>query len=95
MSELKFELHKNNFVMDKGNKKLYFVIKIDLHNVWLREEEEDKADNPDLFKVPKHMINLTYIKVNPDVMKVLYGDKKGKLDSNNIPDMSDESQSVS
>jgi hypothetical protein len=85
MSELKFELHKNNFVMDKGNKKLYFVIKIDLHNVWLRLEDEEKADDADLFKVPKHMINLTYIKVNPDVMKVLYGDKDGIIKPDAIP----------
>lgn len=87
MSELKYELHKNNFVMDKGNKKLYFVIKIDMHNVWLRLESEEGGDDAELFKVPKHMMNLAYIKVNPNVMKVLYGDKQGNLSSDDIPDL--------
>lgn len=76
MSELKFELHKNDFVMDKSNKKLYFVIKIDLTNVWLRFEDAEKGDDADLFKVPKHLINLAYVKVRPDVVKILYGDRK-------------------
>ena len=74
--------------MDKGNKKLYFVIKIDMLNVWLRLEDEDKGDDAELFKVPKQLINLTYIKVNPDVMKVLYGKKDGTIKSDDIPDMS-------
>ena len=77
MSELRFELHKNDFVMNKSNKKLYFVIKIDSSNVWLRfEDEERKDDDADLFKVPKHLINLAYAKVRPDVVKILYGDRK-------------------
>lgn len=87
MSTLREEIHKNNFLMDKGNKKLYFVIKIDMHNVWLRLEDDEKGDDCDLFKVPKHMINMVYIKVNPDVMKVLYGKKDGTIDSTDIPDM--------
>lgn len=92
MSELKYDLHKNNFVMDKGNKKLYFVIKIDLHNVWLRLEDEEGKDDAELYRVPKHMINLAYIKVNPNVMKVLYGDKQGNLNTDSIPDIT-QSQS--
>lgn len=90
MSELRYDLHKNNFVMDKGNKKLYFVIKIDLHNVWLRLEDEQNGDDAELFKVPKHMMNLAYIKVNPNVMKVLYGDKEGNLNSDDIPNLSED-----
>ncbi len=89
MSTLKEEIHKNNFLMDKGNKKLYFVIKIDSLNVWLRLEDEDKGDDCDCFKVPKQLINLTYVKVNPDVMKVLYGSKDGIIKSDAIPDMPD------
>lgn len=75
MSTLREDIHKNNFLMDKGNKKLYFVIKIDMHNVWLRFEDESDNDDCELFKVPKHMINRTYIKVNPDIMKILYRDR--------------------
>lgn len=85
MSTLREDIHKNDFLMDKGNKKLHFVIKIDLHNVWLRVESE--GDDVDLTKVPKHMINKFYIKVNPDVMKVLYGPKEGNLNPEHIPDL--------
>ena len=88
MSELRENIHKNDFIMNKGNKKLHFVIKIDLHSVWVRVEDDEKGDDADLEKIPKHMVNKFYIKVNPDVMKVLYGNKDGTLDSSHIPDMS-------
>ena len=89
MSTLKYELHKNDFLMDKVTKQLFFVIKIDLHTVWVRVEEEDKPEDPDdveLRRVPKHTVNLSMIKVKKDVMKVLYGDKGGKITPDSIPD---------
>lgn len=92
MSTLREDIHKNHFLMEKVSKKLYFVIKIDMHNVWLRLEDDTKGDDSELFKIPKHLINATYIKVNPDVMKVLYGEKNGTLKPNDIPDFSSESK---
>ena len=84
MSELRFELHKNDFLMDKVTKQLFFVIKIDMHNVYLRSETE--GDDVELKKMPKHMVNVSLIKVRPNVMKVLYGNKQGDLSPDDIPD---------
>jgi len=85
MSTLKFELNKNDFLMDKVNKKLFFVVTIDLHNVVLREEVD--SNEAPLKKMPKHLINLSMIKVKPDVMKILYGDKSGQVKPEHIPDI--------
>lgn len=76
MSELKFDLNKNEFLMDKVSKKLFFVIKIDMHTVWLRDESDEKNNDPEIKQMPKNLINKVMTKVNPDVMKVLYGDKE-------------------
>jgi len=75
MSELKFDLNKNEFLMDKVSKKLFFVIKITMHSVWLRDESDEKNNDPEVKEMPKNLINKVMTKVNPDVMKVLYGDK--------------------
>lgn len=85
MATLREDIHKNDFLMDKLTKKLYFVIKIDRTTVWLRCETE--GDDPDMEQRPKHMINLAMIKVKPDVIKVLYGDKDGQIYSDTIPDV--------
>ena len=85
MSTLKFELHKNDFLMDKVTKQLFFVVSIDMHNVVIRTEVD--GDDAPLRRMPKHMINVSMIKVKPNVMKVLYGSKDGKLDSSDIPDL--------
>lgn len=88
MSTLKFELNKNDFLMDKVTKDLYWVITIDLHNVVLRLEKE--GNDVPLKKMPKHMINLSMMKVKPDVFKVLYGNKDGSVDKDNIPDIAEK-----
>lgn len=85
MSSLRESIHKNDFLMDKSTKKLHFVVKIDMHNVILRVE--DDGDDVELKKVAKHFINKFMIKVNADVMKILYGDKsnENKINTDNIP----------
>jgi hypothetical protein len=88
MSTLKYDLHKNDFLMDKVTKQLFFVVSIDLHNVVIREEKE--GDNVPLKRMPKHMVNVSMIKVNPNAMRILYGDKSGNLDSSDIPDLSNK-----
>jgi hypothetical protein len=85
MSTLKFELNKNDFLMDKVNKKLFFVVSIDLHNVIIREEVD--SNEAPVKKMPKHMINLSMIKVKKDVMQILFGDKKGNVKPEDIPDI--------
>lgn len=84
MSTLKFDLNKNDFLMDKINKKLFFVISITTNDVVLREEVE--GNDAPLKKIPYHMVNLSMIKVRPDVMRVLYGTKDGEIKPDNIPD---------
>lgn len=77
MSELREDVHKNDFLMDTLTKDLYFVIKIDMHTVWLRQEKDDlkDPDDPEIKQMPKHMVNRAMIKVKPDVIKILYGNK--------------------
>lgn len=76
MSDLKFDLNKNEFLMDKVSKKLFFVIKITLHDVWIRDESDAKNNDPDIKQMPKNLVNKIMTKVNPDTMKVLYGDRE-------------------
>ncbi len=68
MSELKFSLNKNDFIAEKTNPKdIHFVIKIDLHRVYLRRESDDE-----IFSVQKRLVNFAWTKINPEVAKVLY-----------------------
>jgi hypothetical protein len=83
MSQLREEVHKNDFLMDKLTKDMYFIIRITDNDVWLRHEAE--GDDVELKQMPKHMVNLSMIKVNPDVIKVLYGDRNGEVDKDEIP----------
>lgn len=71
--------------MDRVTKQLFFVVSIDMHNVVIRTEVE--GDDAPLRRMPKHMVNASMIKVNPDVMRILYGKKDGKLTSDDIPDL--------
>lgn len=77
MSTLREDVHKNDFMMDTLTKEMYFVIKIDMHTIWLRNETAkcDDPDDPEIKQLPKHMANRTLIKVKPDVIKILYGEK--------------------
>jgi hypothetical protein len=85
MSTLKYDLHKNDFLMDKVTKKLFFVVSIEMHNVVLREEVE--GDESPLKRMPKHMVNNSMIKVTLNAMKILYGEKDGTLNTSDIPDL--------
>jgi hypothetical protein len=68
MSKLKVNLQKNDYICQKTNPEdLYFVIKTDLHKVFLRRESDDQ-----LLTIPKRMVNIAYMKVDPQVAKVLY-----------------------
>jgi len=74
MPSLKYPLKKNEFVMDKLSKELYFVIRVDdkgkkLKRVWLRAEKDDE-----FMEVPFHQMNRVYIKANVNAWKVLYGE---------------------
>lgn len=74
MSSLKFDLNPLDSVMDKIDKtKIFTVLHEELHDVWLwREGEAPHA-------LPKRMINLTYVKVDPKVAKVLYAESTNDI----------------
>jgi hypothetical protein len=78
--------------MDKVTKKLFFIVAIDTLNVIVREEV-DGNDVP-VKKMPYHMVNLSMIRVKPDVMKVLYGDKNGEVKPEHIPDIPTTNEQV-
>jgi hypothetical protein len=68
--------------MDKVTKQLFFVIKIDMHNVYIRTEVD--GDDVELKKMPKHMVNVSMVKVNVDVVKILYGNKSGEIEKDRL-----------
>ena len=84
MSTLREELNPYDFIMDKMKKdKTYMVLHVDLHDVFVWSEGEKPTS------LPKRMINMAYIKVDPKVVKVLYGEKDTDIDSDT--DTTDES----
>lgn len=69
MSTLREPLKAYDFIMDKTKTdKTYMVLHEDLHDVHVWCEGEAPQ------QLPKRMINMTYIKVDPKVVKVLYGE---------------------
>lgn len=70
--------------MDKlDTDKIFTVLHEEIHDVWVwREGEAPQA-------MPKRMINMAYVKVDPMVAKVLYGEKDSDTDN------SDDSVKVS
>jgi len=69
---------KNDYIMHKHNKKLYFVIAIgaqgEPNRVVLRDEELDEAGLTVLSAHRIDEINRDYTTASPDTHKVLYGD---------------------
>lgn len=71
MATLKESLKFLDWVMDKKNPdKLYMVLAVNVHNVWVFREGDEEP-----IQVPKRLINMVYMKVDPKTVKVLYGDK--------------------
>jgi hypothetical protein len=87
MSTLKEELKAYDFIMDKMKKdKTYMVLHEDLHDVHVWCE----GDAP--ITLPKRMVNMAYIKVDPKVVKVLYGEKDDDGGNDDATDESSEQQ---
>ena len=71
MSTLRQELKYLDFIADKKNlKKIYMVLTVGLHNVWVYREGDEAP-----LELPKRVINMVYVKVNPKSIKILFGDK--------------------
>ena len=73
MSTLRAPIKFLDTLMNKVSKKeFYLVLKENLHTVWVIDTEGKNEPK----EMPKHMINMAYVKVDPMVVKVLYGDKE-------------------
>ncbi len=73
---------KNDMLMDKTTKKLFFVVRTKGHKTMLRNEEDDEVE-----EVANHFANRVYMKVDVDFANTLYGDTeedktKGTKDGN-------------
>lgn len=88
MATLKFELNHLDYIMDKiDHKKLYMVLHTEMHNVWVIK---DGGGEPP-FELPKRIINLSYVKVDPKVARVLYAENDKPSDTE--PSIDTESKS--
>lgn len=83
MSTLKEALKPYDFIVNKKDQNkdnVFMVLHEDLHDVHVWKEGEPPTT------IPKRMINFTYMKVNPKIIKVLYGetnnDNTQSVDSN-------------
>jgi len=69
MSTLIQKLQYNDAIMDKITKKVYIVLHEELHFVWVIPDGGGEAPS----ELRKSKINLGYTKVDPTVVRVLYG----------------------
>ncbi len=71
MSTLRSPLKFLDTIMNKQNKtEFYMVLHETVHNLWVIDLEGKNEPK----EMPKRMVNLAYIKVDPKVVRVLYGD---------------------
>lgn len=77
MATLRTPVKFLDFLMDKVTKDLYMVLHEELHHVWVIKDGGGAAP----FEMPKHKINLAFTKVDPKVVRVLYGDEEKPSDS--------------
>lgn len=74
MSTLREPLKYMDFIVDKKNtEKMYLVLSETVHNVWVFREGDEAP-----IELPKRVINMVYMKVNPKTVKILFGDKGEK-----------------
>lgn len=71
MATLRQSLKYLDFIMNRQKtEEVYMILHEDLHNVWVIKDGGGEPPK----EMPKHMINFTFIKIDPKVAKVLYGD---------------------
>lgn len=74
MSTLRTPLNFMDFICDKKNPdKLYLVLSENTHNVWVYRQGDEAP-----IELPKRVINMVYMKVNPNTIKILFGEKGEK-----------------
>lgn len=74
MSTLRHPVKFLDWIMNKkDHSKMYLVLHEGVHNVWVCKEGEEP------FELPKRMINMVYTRVNPESVKVLFGEKGNEV----------------
>lgn len=81
MSTLRTDLEFGDWIMNNKTEEheLYFVISVNTHGVWVY-----KFGETDPKELPIRMVNMSYIKVEPQTVKVLLGDKGIEVSSKQI-----------
>lgn len=74
MATLRTPVQFLDFLMDKITKELFMVLHEELHYVWVIKDGGGEAP----FEMPKNKINLGFTKVDPKVVRVLYGDESSE-----------------
>lgn len=89
MSTLRNPLNFMDVIMDKKNpEKMYMVLHQELHNVWVTDMSGEKPP----FELPKRMINMVYIKVDPKAVKVLFSERIEENTKEQTPDYGQNEQ---
>lgn len=89
MATLRTPVKFLDFLMDKMTKDLYMVLHEELHHVWVIKDGGGAAP----FEMPKNKINLAFTKVDPKVVRVLYGNEEANS-NNDKPSDSQDSDSA-
>lgn len=72
MSTLRNQLNFMDCILNKKDQtKMYMVLKETMHNVWVIDMEGKEEP----FELPKRMINMVYMKVDPKTVKVLFSER--------------------
>jgi hypothetical protein len=72
MATLRTPVKYLDCLMDKISKEMFTVLHEELHSVWVIKDGGGAAP----FEMPKHKINLAFTKVDPKVVRVLYGNEE-------------------
>lgn len=79
MSTLRQQLKFMDCILNKKDqKKMYMVLKETVHNVWVIDME----GNEEPFELPKRMVNMVYMKVDPKTVKVLFSERVEQNETN-------------
>ncbi len=85
MATLRTPVKYLDAIMDKISKQVFIVLHEELHQVWVIKDGGGEAP----FEMAKSKINLAFTKVDPKVVRVLYG--KDDSDTANAGDASSAS----
>jgi hypothetical protein len=71
MATLKIPLNHLDSIMETMSKKVYTVLFETVHNLWVQID----GGKEEPFELPKRLVNMAYVKVDPKVVRVLYGEE--------------------